>query len=951
MIDLHRSAATWMSDSADRDPGVPPSPWHAPTEPASPRPETISPPMPFDLGLLPSGHLHCFPLPDRDAAPTARDTDLLLAAFSRDSGEGLFALAAEKSTQGLSPSLHYWHGFAATYLSARCLLLEGAAAEPGAEADPAPPVEPLSPEETERWVQCAAPMPGGEYLSDEVLQAIWAQLDDWVRRRVRAQGSLAALLDEHAPQWHPLGRVCFHLAENKRDPDYPFAFMATYAPEQAKGQVRYLPLRRALQEYADARDRQTLIRLLTPVQRAAELSPMVKELLDSGDIYHPLAWTPQEAYVFLREVPLYEESGLVVRLPDWWRRRSRPQVAVRIGDASQKRFGQDALLDFRVQVVLEDESLSEQELAELLEAEAGLVLLKGRWVEVDRERLGEALAHWRKVEQEAGGSGLSFAEGMRLLAGAPSDLGRADLGEQARAWSLVKPGEWLSRLLDQLRSPDAIAAARPGAELKASLRPYQEQGVSWLWLLSQLGLGACLADDMGLGKTVQVIALLLVLKRQPRAQGGPRLSLLVLPASLLANWQAELERFAPSLRARYIHASQLGAQQLDALDQQHEAYLADCDLVLTTYGTLARRDWLQQREWRLLVLDEAQAIKNPAARQTRLVKQLRAEARIALTGTPVENSLADLWSLFDFLNPGLLGTSSRFKAFAKSLAERSQDQYAPLRRLTRPYILRRLKTDRRIITDLPEKSEVPAWCGLSKAQAVHYQRSVQELQSALETLDGMQRRGLVLATLQRLKQICNHPSQLLGDGCYEPAKSGKFQRLAELCEEIAARQEKLLLFTQFREITEPLAAFLGECFARPGLVLHGGTPVAQRRRRVEAFQREDGPPFFVLSLKAGGTGLTLTEASHVIHFDRWWNPAVENQATDRAFRIGQKKSVLVHKFICRGTVEEKIDALIRDKIALADDLLQDGGEIPLTEMDDQALLELVSLDVEKTRID
>jgi SNF2 family DNA or RNA helicase len=913
--------------------------------------------MSFDLGLLPSGHLHVFRAAQADESLPGRDTSALLEAFTRHAGEGLFTLAADKSTEGLPPSLRYWHDLAARYLGKRCLLLEGAAS-PGDDLldakaqEPALPVAPLTDAEAESWVQAAPPMPGAEYLCTEALQAIWSLLDDWVRARIRAHGSLAVLLSERAPQWHPLGRVCFHLAENKRDPDYPFAFMATYAPGQpAQGQVRYLPLRRALQEYAGARDSQTLIRLLSPVQRAAERSPLVKELVDSGDIYHPLAWTPQEAYDFLREVPIYEESGLVVRLPDWWRRRSRPQVAVRIGGDPQTRFGQESLLDFRVQVVLGEESLSEQELEELLNAETGLVLLKGRWVEVDRKRLGEALAHWKKVEQQAGRDGLSFAEGMRLLAGAPADLSRAELGEEARSWTLVHPGEWLARLLDQLRSPEAMVAARPGTALKASLRPYQEQGVSWLWLLSQLGLGACLADDMGLGKTIQVIALLLLLKRHPPAQGDPKPSLLVLPASLLANWQAELERFAPSLRARFIHASQLGAQQLDALDQAHDAYLADCDLVLTTYGTLARRNWLQQREWRLLVLDEAQAIKNPSARQTKTVKQLKAEARIALTGTPVENSLADLWSLFDFLNPGLLGSATRFKGFAKSLAQRSQDQYAPLRRLTRPYILRRLKTDRRIIADLPEKSEVPAWCGLSKTQAVHYQHSVQELQRALETLDGIQRRGLVLATLQRLKQICNHPSQLLGDGRYEPAKSGKFQRLAELCEEIAARQEKLLLFTQFREITEPLAAFLAERFGRPGLVLHGGTPVAQRRRRVEAFQREDGPPFFVLSLKAGGTGLTLTEASHVVHFDRWWNPAVENQATDRAFRIGQKKNVLVHKFICRGTVEEKIDALIRDKTALADDLLRDGGEIPLTEMDNQALLRLVSLDIEKTRID
>jgi len=916
--------------------------------------------MTFDIGLLPSGHLHCYPDSGGDTGTE------LFQAFVRHPAEGLFTLAgdkgtAEKGIDGLSPTLRYWHGFATEYLSARCQLQEPVVSSQGelplaaVPTSPVPSVAPLSSERVEQLLQAAPPMRGAEYLDGEVLQTLWTLLDDWVREQIQHHGSLSALLDEKAPQWHPVGRVCFHLAENKRDPDYPFAFMATYAPEQGgQGKVRYQPLRNALQEYADAKDKQTLIRLLSPIHLAAESSPMVEELVTSGDIYHPLAWTPAEAHRFLREIPLYEDSGLVVRLPDWWRKRSQPRVGVRIGDNKGTSFGKDALLDFQIQVAIGDEPLSEQELAELLSAEAGLLFLKGRWVEVDSDKLAQALDHWRTVEAEVQRNGLGFVEGMRLLAGASADLGRADTDEEARHWSLVEPGTWLKGLLAQLRSPTAIEvvldSTRTGAGLQATLRPYQEQGVSWLWLLSQLGLGACLADDMGLGKTIQVIALLLVLQRNPPAGGRPEPSLLVLPASLLANWQLELERFAPSLRPRFIHGSQLTTQQLDDLELDAAGSLSDCDLVLTTYGTLKRRQWLQQRKWRLLVLDEAQAIKNPATGQTKAVKRIQADARIALTGTPIENNLADLWSLFDFLNPGLLGNANRFKGFVKALAARSRDQYAPLRKLTQPYILRRLKTDKRIIADLPEKSEVAAWCGLSKAQAVLYQRAVEELEQGLETLDGMQRRGLVLAYLLRFKQICNHPSQLLGDGRYQPDKSGKLQRLAELCEEIAARQEKLLLFTQFREITEPLSRFLAEQFGRPGLVLHGGTPVKQRQRLVQEFQAEAGPPFFVLSLKAGGTGLTLTQASHVIHFDRWWNPAVENQATDRAFRIGQKKNVLVHKFICRGTVEERINAMIRDKTALADDLLQGGGEIPLTELDNEALLDLVALDIEKSAI-
>jgi len=347
-----------------------------------------------------------------------------------------------------------------------------------------------------------------------------------------------------------------------------------------------------------------------------------------------------------------------------------------------------------------------------------------------------------------------------------------------------------------------------------------------------------------------------------------------------------------------------------------------------------------------VILDEAQAIKNSGTRQARAVKELRAAARVALTGTPVENRLSDLWSIFDFLNPGLLGGAKAFARFVKNLEARADASYAPLRALVQPYILRRLKTDKRVIADLPDKTEVRAFCGLSRQQAALYAAAVRDLESRLAGAAGIDRRGLILAQLMRLKQICNHPAQLTGTGGYDPALSGKFQRLGALCEELATRQEKALVFTQFRELAEPLAAYLEGVFGRPGLVLHGGTTVARRKDLVARFQREDGPPFFVLSLRAGGTGLNLTAAAHVIHFDRWWNPAVENQATDRAFRIGQTKNVLVHKFVCRGTVEERIDAMIEQKAGLAEDVLEGGGML-LTEMLDDQLLKFVALDVTK----
>ncbi len=373
--------------------------------------------------------------------------------------------------------------------------------------------------------------------------------------------------------------------------------------------------------------------------------------------------------------------------------------------------------------------------------------------------------------------------------------------------------------------------------------------------------------------------------------------------------------------------------------------MTDTDLVITSYGSAVRLPWLNGTAWRLVILDEAQAIKNPDTKQTKAIKRLKARSRIALTGTPIENRLTDLWSLFDFINPSLLGTAKQFTQFVKQLEERPHNPHGPLRDLVRPYILRRLKTDKSIIADLPDKTEVKAYCPLSRKQAALYSQAVEDLAERLETADNIQRRGVILAALMRFKQICNHPSQWLGDGGWAEEDSGKLARLREIAEVAASRQEKVLVFTQFKETTGPLDAFLASVFGRPGLVLHGGTQVKKRKELVKLFQEDESIPYFVLSLKAGGTGLNLTAASHVIHFDRWWNPAIENQATDRAFRIGQTRNVLVHKFVCRGTVEDKIDQMIELKNQLAGDFLEGGAEVRLTEMDSEALLKMVALDL------
>lgn len=903
---------------------------------AMPAPQADLVGLALDLALSPAGRVYLEMARGVTDAPASPAATRIRKAFERGGAHGLLQLGAVELGGALSPALAFGREFAHLFMAR--LTAHATLADDWASVElPAPRAE------LDQLAAAAPPMKGAEYLDGAVLDAWWADLHTAVRQEIAAGGGeVDAWLRGKHPSWNLVGRVCFHLAENKSNEQAPFAFLATCASHVSKdARVQHVPLGRALHSYSEAQDRAGLLKLLLPVHKAAEQSPWLKALVDAGEVFHPLAWSPPEAYQFLRNVPMFEACGLIVRIPDWWKPRHppRPQVRVNLGQHASG-LGLDTMLDFNVELTLDGEPLSDEEWRQLAAAGDGLVRLKGRWVEVDREKLDAVLAHWKKVQRSAVADGMSFLDGMRLLSGAFIDAKpNPELAEISAEWSTVLAGEWLHDTLAQLREPgESGEATDPQPELKAQLRPYQRKGVHWLWLLNRLGLGGCLADDMGLGKTVQVLGLLSLLKRE--RDPGPHL--LVVPASLIANWQAEAARFAPHLRLLVAHPSAMTAKELAALPEER---LAGVDIVVTSYGTVTRLAWMAEVQWSLVVLDEAQAIKNPAAQQTRKIKALRSRVRIALTGTPVENRLGDLWSLFDFICPGLLGPAATFNRFVRSLASREHVDYAPLRSLVRPYILRRLKSDKRVIADLPDKTEVKAYCALSRLQASLYQQAVDTLATQIETLEGIDRRGIVLAFLMRFKQICNHPSQWLGDGAYGPHDSGKFARLRELCEAVAARQEKVLVFTQFQEMTGPLSGFLQDVFGRPGLVLHGSTPVRARAALVEDFQREQGPPFFVLSLKAGGTGLNLTAASHVVHFDRWWNPAVENQATDRAYRIGQKSNVLVHKFVCRGTVEEKIDALVETKLGLSNQIIEGGGETLLTELSNDELLRMVALDI------
>lgn len=883
-----------------------------------------------ELSLSPEGHVYL----NRDRQPGERlssaEYTKIAELFAKSVPYALLHLGL-RDFESLSPSFLFWQTFSRQFIMCVCRLQSTENQERVAIDTPN--------SEACRVILDKAPfMKGTEYLSEEILIDIWRQMEAALNCELSSfSGSLQAYLGQYSSRWNQVGRVCFHLAENKNNEKKPFAFLATYTTLSSHGALpQHLPLKRALQESAMGATSSALLSLLIPVQKAATLSPFVKGLIDTGTIFEAVAWTAHEAHRFLQDIPLMEASGVVIRVPNWWNSQKPPRLKaeVHLGERPGSVLGLSSLLEFDVRLAHADgESLTREEWLGLMQGEGRLVKVKGRWVEVDKEKLKSLLCHWDHLKQTKR-EGLSMAEGLRLLAGLETmALPGAKAEESSVEWFQVKAGSWLKTVLGQLQDPrrpqEKALEEILNKNLSGTLRPYQMKGVQWLWMLYQLRLGGCLADDMGLGKTIQVLSLLLAIKETAVAD---KPHLLVVPASLLGNWLAEAARFAPMLKVALAHSSS-------------KERVENADLILTTYGFLQREKALQQTKWNLVILDEAQSIKNPNAKQTFTVKRLVSDVRLALTGTPIENRLGDLWSLFDFISPGLLGSAKTFSGYSKQMEH--THFITALRKLTQPYILRRLKTDKNIISDLPAKTEMKVYCQLSKAQIHLYIQAVEELARQLKEAEGIRRRGLVLSSLVRLKQICNHPSQWLGFGEYAEEESGKWSRLREICEEISDKQEKVLVFTQFKEIISPLYMLLTGLFGKEGLMLHGDIAVSKRAALVEKFQQDQGPPFFILSLKAGGTGLNLTKASHVIHFDRWWNPAVESQATDRAYRIGQTRPVLVHQFICQGTIEEKIDALIESKKNLSKELLEEGREISLTELSNDQVLQMVSLDIQR----
>lgn len=859
--------------------------------------------FPLELVLTAEGFI-----PELPAGAPSEEDRALLAEWKKDRWAALYRLGLQERPAGASQSVLYLYTVAEGFFRALTSLPELEVAREKA-------VVPLSDEDAVCLLRAVPFAIGSEYIGRPWLERAFGQLNQVFAREMGEYSGTAALyLAEQSQHLRAPERIFFHLVESRNE-EFPFAFLATYATRGENGQITHVPLQYALTEYGA--DREKLLELLSCLNRAAEAVPLIGEFMSTGELFHPLRLTAEEAYELLKRTEELEQAGILCRVPNWWRKRTAAvSLSVSLGGKKPSRLSFDALVSVQPELAVDGVPLTREEIQALLDRTEGLALLKGRWVEVDHQRLRALLEQMKGVPDS-----VTLMEALRTQLGKP----QADVGV------LVTNGKWLGELITRLRSPEAIPAPTLPASFRAALRPYQETGFTWLSYMDSLGFGACLADDMGLGKTVQVLGYLERLRSdRPQAR-----VLLVVPASLLGNWESEQARFAPRMDALVLHGKPSAA--LEKILEEQPAFLT-----VTTYGMAARIGGLQKIDWDCVILDEAQAIKNPLTKQTREIKKLSARMRVAMTGTPVENDLTNLWSLFDFLNKGLLGTSKEFKDFCASLDERPEG-YARLRTMTAPFLLRRVKTDKRIIADLPEKLEMVEHVSLSKKQAVLYRKTVADMERRLAEVEGINRKGLVLSTIMKLKQICNHPDQYLGQQGFEEKDSGKLAVLRELCGTIRDKRERVLVFTQFKEITAPLAAFLTDVFGAPGYVLHGGTRVARRSEIVEEFQGEAYVPFLVLSLKAGGTGLNLTRASHVIHFDRWWNPAVENQATDRAFRIGQTKNVMVHKLVCDGTIEEKIDEMLEAKRELSEQVLGSGGEKWLTELSNAELLNVLRL--------
>ena len=781
------------------------------------------------------------------------------------------------------------------------------------------------------WWQVARETPGLERLSHDVLPAIWKKVCERVVQEITAaKVSLAEWMEQFDPAWRKLGTIVMQLDDLMEDAARPFSLVTSYVDAiAARSNLVTTPI--SVPIFGECRVPGLRKHLYELLRRAGQSCGVVRRLFESQEIFSPCNIIPRDAYAFVRDVPALQALGIEVRLPRWWKELRRPEirVRVRVGTGAPRPVGGMFRLDLDAAIIVGEHELTEAQWRTFIREEHdGLVYLGDRWVEILRDRIQAAVEASRRVEELRARGGVTYAEAIEFTdVPLPGDEPRTRPAPTSA--TNFEPGAWLKAALSAIERWDVRRDAEPGHLLVGRLYGHQRQGIAWLSTLMDAGVGALLADDMGLGKTLQVIGLIAVL--HARGDEGPHL--IVARASLLANWKAEFERFAPKLTVGVVH----GDQDIDGNAPS---------VVLTTYQTLERREALLERSWGLVVLDEAQDIRNPGTRAATTVKRLRTRMRVCLTGTPIYNHIGDLWSLMDFLNPGMLGTETEFRQWLSQFPT-DQERVAQVRRRVRPFILRRLKTDPLIAGSLPEKIETTIFCGMTPLQSTLYGQTVDTMCRSLKGEGPAERRVTPFELIIRLKQICNHPA--LGfDNNFDPYTSGKFISLADLARSIDRAGDHLLVFTQYQKMAEPIAIHLQRIMSRPAAVLDGPMSTKKRDQVVAEFQSGQGPGALVLTYEVGGVGLNLTTASNVILFDRPWNRAVEEQAIDRAFRIGQTKNVFVYKFLCRGTFEDRIDKLIKSKAAMVGDFFtSDDPELAFSKLSPEQLLTHLSLDPER----
>ncbi len=841
-------------------------------------------------------------------------------SFLEDKWEALFVLGMKEEIDFECPTLHFLQKVAVAFITDLThqpsleILRERIQIKPSADR-------------VETLLSFKPFIKEAHFITKEWLQNIYSQLQHFFAQKISDYpGRVKKFLNEFNQDLTIAESIFFHLVENPENGRYPFAFLATYAKKLEDGRIQQAPLLEILEEYKENPTK--VMDLLNCLNAASDFSPLISQLMVSGELFHPLGLTVNEAYEFLKEVPTLEKLGIVCRIPNWWKKKSNSIVLnVKVGENKSALFGLNSLISLKPELRLDDQKLTQADIRKILESSGQLLLIKGKWIEANPKKLQALLDLMETMPRE-----VTLQQALQQEIHLPSPESDPDLEKNIQ----ISHGKWLNAQLQKLTNPSIIRKTNLPKGLQATLRPYQIEGYNWLNALFNLGFGALLADDMGLGKTLQVLAWLMKeYQRDPKKK-----ALIIVPASLLGNWKKEIEKFTPELTFEVLHS------RSSVKDFSQTPYEKLPFLTITTYNMSFRIEHLREHCWDFLILDEAQAIKNPLTKQAQTIKSLKAQKRLAMTGTPIENNLINLWSIFDFLNSGLLGSLNEFKKFMKN-SKGDPQLLNKLQTIISPFLLRRLKSDKSIIQDLPDKIEQNDYIELSEKQKVLYHQVIDQLAKSLEEDQGenpFQRSALVLKALMQLKQICNHPDQYLGQQAYAFKDSGKFKMLKEIGESIAANHECVLVFTQFREMVEPLNRELEKIFGCKGLVLHGQTPVREREKIVKTFNDQKVYiPYMVLTVKAAGIGLNLTQANHVIHFDRWWNPAVENQATDRAYRIGQHKNVMVHKFVCLQTLEESIDKMLQDKQNLADSIIQSSSESWLTSLSDQELLDILKL--------